>query len=202
MSLIQALPIVDLVRGIPCAVTKRRHLRKALLQYMDEFDTCKCAPCPNNARPVLSGTECKCVCQTGTFGRDCEKRAPDFTSGSAAAPHCSTFFGWRQLLGHATLQNRMRPTSDPGRSQKQRHGSAALSRFHSITIRVFMSLLCTNAEEVDGYWSCWGPWSSCGATMKRHRTRRCDNPAPIRGGQPCSGPARQEDTCHVRFFER
>lgn len=85
MSLIQALPIVDLVRGIPCAVTKRRHLRKALLQYMDEFDTCKCAPCPNNARPVLSGTECKCVCQTGTFGRDCEKRAPDFTSGSAAA---------------------------------------------------------------------------------------------------------------------
>lgn len=133
----KALPILDLVRGIPCAVTKRRHLRRALLQYMDEFDSCKCAPCPNNARPVLSGTECKCVCQTGTFGRDCEKRAPDFTS-----------------------------------------------------------------EEVDGYWSCWGPWSSCGATMKRHRTRRCNNPAPIRGGQPCDGPHRQEDTCHVRFFER
>lgn len=85
MCFIQALPILDLVRGIPCAVTKRRHLRKALLQYMDEFDSCKCAPCPNNARPVLSGTECKCVCQTGTFGRDCEKRAPDFTSGNAAA---------------------------------------------------------------------------------------------------------------------
>ncbi|CAN9504791.1 unnamed protein product [Ophioblennius macclurei] len=133
----QLLPIIDLVRGIPCAVTKRRHLKRALLQYLEEFDTCRCVPCPNNARPILSGTECKCVCQTGTFGNNCEIRAPDYTS-----------------------------------------------------------------EVVDGYWSCWGPWSSCGATMKRHRTRRCDNPAPLRGGQPCEGPARQEDRCHISIFER
>nr|XP_019968299.1 PREDICTED: complement component C6 [Paralichthys olivaceus] len=130
------LPIIDLVRGIPCAVTKRRHLRKALLQYLEEFDTCKCAPCPNNARPVLSGTECKCVCQTGTFGTNCERRAPDYTS-----------------------------------------------------------------EKVDGYWSCWGSWSRCSASMKRHRVRRCDNPAPLRGGQACSGPARQEEPCHISIFE-
>ncbi|KAM7369336.1 hypothetical protein PAMP_013611 [Pampus punctatissimus] len=131
------LSIIDLVRGIPCAVTKRRHLRKALLQYLEEFDTCKCAPCPNNAKPILSGTECKCVCQTGTFGANCEKRAPDYTS-----------------------------------------------------------------EEVDGYWSCWGPWSRCGASMKRHRRRRCDNPAPLRGGQPCEGPDRHEEPCHISIFER
>ncbi|KAK9532802.1 hypothetical protein VZT92_010169 [Zoarces viviparus] len=133
----KALPIIDLVRGIPCAATKRRHLRKALLQYLDEFDTCKCSPCPNNARPVLSGTECQCVCQTGTFGSNCETRAPDYTS-----------------------------------------------------------------EAVDGYWSCWGPWSSCGAAMKRHRRRRCDNPAPLRGGQPCKGPGSDEDPCHISIFER
>ncbi|KAM9841146.1 complement component C6 [Aulostomus maculatus] len=131
------LPIIPLVRGIPCAVTKRRHLRKALLQYLEEFDTCKCAPCPNNARPVLSGTECNCVCQTGTFGTNCEKRAPDYTS-----------------------------------------------------------------EQVDGYWSCWGPWSHCGANMKRHRTRRCDNPAPLRGGKPCSGPNRDEEQCHISLFKK
>lgn len=130
------LPIIDLVRGIPCAATKRRHLRKALLQYLEEFDTCKCAPCPNNARPVLSGTECKCVCQTGTFGTNCERRAPDYTS-----------------------------------------------------------------ETVDGYWSCWAPWSRCSASMKRHRTRRCDNPAPLRGGQPCNGPNRQEEACHISIFQ-
>ncbi|XP_020491685.2 complement component C6 isoform X2 [Labrus bergylta] len=131
------LPIIDLVRGIPCAVTKRRHLRKALLQYLEEFDTCKCAPCPNNGRPVLFGTECKCVCQTGTFGTNCERRAPDYSS-----------------------------------------------------------------EGVDGYWSCWGPWSNCGATMKRRRTRRCDNPAPLGGGKACTGPDRQEDPCHISIFEK
>ncbi|KAM3874391.1 complement component C6 [Diretmus argenteus] len=133
----ELLPIINLVRGIPCAATKRRHLRKALIQYLEEFDSCKCAPCPNNARAVLSGTECKCICQTGTFGPNCEKRAPDYTS-----------------------------------------------------------------EEVDGYWSCWGPWSGCGAAMKRHRTRRCDNPAPLKGGQPCQGAARQEDPCHISIFKR
>uniref|UniRef100_A0A7N6AT02 Complement component 6 n=1 Tax=Anabas testudineus TaxID=64144 RepID=A0A7N6AT02_ANATE len=129
------LSIIDLVRGIPCAATKRRHLRKALLQYLEEFDTCKCAPCANNARPVLSGTECKCICQTGTFGTYCEKRAPDFTS-----------------------------------------------------------------EEMDGYWSCWTPWSRCTSSMKRHRTRQCNNPAPMRGGQPCQGPDRQEESCHISIF--
>ncbi|XP_056288243.1 complement component C6 isoform X1 [Pseudoliparis swirei] len=133
----KALPIIDLVRGIPCAATKRRHLRKALLQYMEEFDTCKCSPCPNNARPVLSGTECKCVCQIGTFGSHCETRAPDYTS-----------------------------------------------------------------EAVDGYWSCWGPWSRCGASMKRHRRRKCDNPAPLGGGQPCEGSDRDEDPCHISIFEK
>uniref|UniRef100_A0A669CJW5 Complement component 6, duplicate 1 n=1 Tax=Oreochromis niloticus TaxID=8128 RepID=A0A669CJW5_ORENI len=131
------LPLIDLVRGIPCAATKRRHLRKALQQYMQEFDPCKCAPCPNNARPVLSGTECKCVCQTGTYGANCEIRAPDYTS-----------------------------------------------------------------EAVDGLWSCWGSWSSCGASMKRHRTRRCNNPAPLKGGQPCSGPDRQEEACHISIFTK
>nr|AXB74598.1 complement component 6 [Planiliza haematocheilus] len=133
----KVLPIIDLVRGIPCAATKRRHLRKALLQYLDEFDTCKCAPCPNNGRPFLSGTECKCVCQTGTFGTYCEKRAPDYTS-----------------------------------------------------------------EAVDGYWSCWGPWSRCGASMKRRRTRRCDNPPPLAGGQPCDGPDKQEDPCYISIFQK
>ncbi|XP_054468408.1 complement component C6 [Anoplopoma fimbria] len=133
----EVLPIIDLVRGIPCAVTKRRHLRKALLQYLDEFDSCKCSPCPNNARPVLSGTECKCVCQTGTFGTNCEIRAPDYTS-----------------------------------------------------------------EAVDGYWSCWGPWSNCGASMKRQRKRSCVNPAPLNGGQPCNGPGTLEDPCHISLFEK
>lgn len=79
---VQLRPLVDLVRGFPCAVTKRRHLQKALDEYLATFDSCKCTPCPNNALPALSGTECACICQIGTYGPNCEKRARSFTSGS------------------------------------------------------------------------------------------------------------------------
>ncbi|KAJ0057639.1 hypothetical protein NL108_011581, partial [Boleophthalmus pectinirostris] len=130
-------PLVELVRGLPCAVTKRRHLRRALLQYLDEFDPCKCSPCPNNGQAVLEGTQCLCVCQTGTYGANCELRAPDFTS-----------------------------------------------------------------EAVDGSWSCWGSWSSCGASMSRKRSRTCDNPAPLKGGKPCPGPSRQDEPCFISIFEK
>ncbi|CAL8276430.1 unnamed protein product [Merluccius merluccius] len=127
------LPIVDLVRGLPCAATKRRLLRQALATYLQEFDVCKCVPCPNNAVVVLSGTECKCLCRTGTFGANCEKRSP---------------------------------------------------------------------EAVDGSWSCWGPWDDCGAAMKRQRKRSCNNPTPLRGGQPCQGPSTEWETCHISLFEQ
>uniref|UniRef100_A0A8C8DAW4 Complement component C6 n=1 Tax=Oncorhynchus tshawytscha TaxID=74940 RepID=A0A8C8DAW4_ONCTS len=130
----ELLPIINLVKGIPCAATKRRHLTRALVEYLEDFDSCKCAPCPNNARAVLSGTDCQCICQTGTYGPNCEQRAQDYTS-------------------------------------------------------------------VDGYWSCWGTWSACDASMKRHRTRECNNPAPLRGGKLCQGPARQEEGCFISIFQ-
>ncbi|XP_012671741.2 complement component C6 [Clupea harengus] len=130
-------PLLNLVRGIPCAVTKRRHMVSALEEYLQDFDSCKCAPCPNNARPVLSGTECLCVCQTGTYGSNCEKRAPDYTS-----------------------------------------------------------------EAVDGRWSCWSAWSPCDVDLKKHRSRQCNNPAPMRGGKACEGPDQQTEECPISIFEK
>ncbi|TRY97875.1 hypothetical protein DNTS_034117 [Danionella cerebrum] len=132
----QLLPLVNLVRGFSCAVTKRRHLHKALDQYMTEFDSCKCSPCPNNGRPALSGTECTCICQTGTYGENCEKRAPDYTSDAA-----------------------------------------------------------------DGHWSCWSSWTECDATLKKHRTRTCNNPEPQRGGKDCPGSHKQEEDCTISIFK-
>ncbi|KAL6469914.1 hypothetical protein MHYP_G00210330 [Metynnis hypsauchen] len=129
-------PLVNLVRGFPCAVTKRRHMERALAEYLATFDSCKCAPCPNNGRPVLAGTECLCICQSGTYGTNCEKRAKDYTS-----------------------------------------------------------------EAVDGYWNCWSSWSACDSSLKRHRTRICNNPAPQRGGKLCQGPERQEEECPVSIFQ-
>ncbi|XP_060790845.1 complement component C6 [Neoarius graeffei] len=130
-------PLVELVHGIPCAVTKRRHMQKALVEYLASFCSCKCAPCPNNGRPALSGTECVCICQTGTYGANCEKRAKDYTS-----------------------------------------------------------------EAVDGYWSCWSSWSACDSTLKKHRTRSCNNPAPQKGGKPCQGPEHQEEECTISIFQQ
>ncbi|XP_076973183.1 complement component C6 [Tamandua tetradactyla] len=75
-------PIMNLVRNIPCAVTKRNNLKKAFQEYAAKFDPCKCAPCPNNGRPMLSGTECLCLCQSGTYGDNCEKRSPDYKSNA------------------------------------------------------------------------------------------------------------------------
>uniref|UniRef100_A0A8C0SEE8 Complement component C6 n=2 Tax=Canis lupus familiaris TaxID=9615 RepID=A0A8C0SEE8_CANLF len=75
-------PITDLVRNIPCAVTRRNNLRKAFREYAAKFDPCRCAPCPNNGRPTLSGTECLCVCHSGTYGDNCERRSPDYKSNA------------------------------------------------------------------------------------------------------------------------
>nr|XP_016808234.1 complement component C6 isoform X3 [Pan troglodytes] len=86
-------PIVDLVRNIPCAVTKRNNLRKALQEYAAKFDPCQCAPCPNNGRPTLSGTECLCVCQSGTYGENCEKQSPDYKS-NAVDGHWGCWSSW------------------------------------------------------------------------------------------------------------
>uniref|UniRef100_W5MMN5 Complement component C6 n=1 Tax=Lepisosteus oculatus TaxID=7918 RepID=W5MMN5_LEPOC len=130
-------PILKLVRGIPCALTKRRNLEKALVEYLEDFDSCKCAPCPNNAKPVLSGTECLCICQSGTYGDNCEKRAPDYTS-----------------------------------------------------------------DAVDGYWSCWAPWSTCDSSTKRKRTRQCNNPSPLLGGKPCEGDSQEEEECFISIFQQ
>ncbi|XP_051533125.1 complement component C6 [Myxocyprinus asiaticus] len=133
----ELLPLVDLARGFPCAATKRWHLHRALVEYQTEFDSCKCTPCPNNARPALSGTQCTCICQTGTYGDTCEKRAPDYT-----------------------------------------------------------------AVAVDGRWSCWSSWTSCDTTMKRHRSRTCNNPAPQQGGRPCEGPDKQVEDCTISIFHK
>ncbi|XP_041085066.1 complement component C6 isoform X1 [Polyodon spathula] len=129
-------PILNLVRGLPCATTRRQNLERALMEYLEVFDSCKCNPCPNNGKPVLSGTECMCVCQTGTYGDNCEKRAPDYTSNA-----------------------------------------------------------------VDGYWSCWAPWSACDSSMKRRRTRECNNPSPMNGGKACAGDQQEEADCTISLFQ-
>ncbi|ETE67555.1 Complement component C8 alpha chain, partial [Ophiophagus hannah] len=51
--------------------TKRTNLKRALYQYLMEFNTCRCGPCKNNGEPILLGATCVCECKQGYLGPDC-----------------------------------------------------------------------------------------------------------------------------------
>ncbi|KAA0195590.1 hypothetical protein HAZT_HAZT012156, partial [Hyalella azteca] len=40
---------------------------------------------------------------------------------------------------------------------------------------------------VDGAWSAWGEWSTCGPDCTQRSSRACDAPAPLFGGRVCVG---------------
>ncbi len=54
---------------------------------------------------------------------------------------------------------------------------------------------------VDGGWSEWGQWEPCSkscGTGERTRSRRCENPVPLYGGQDCRGVGVDSSTCNIR----
>uniref|UniRef100_T1HY87 Uncharacterized protein n=1 Tax=Rhodnius prolixus TaxID=13249 RepID=T1HY87_RHOPR len=42
-------------------------------------------------------------------------------------------------------------------------------------------------QAVDGRWSTWSGWSSCGSDCRHHKRRSCTNPSPSNGGKFCYG---------------
>lgn len=54
---------------------------------------------------------------------------------------------------------------------------------------------------VNGGWSTWSQWSDCkcpGLSLSagQKRTRVCNNPTPLNGGEPCSGsPVQRTAEC-------
>ena len=75
----------------------------------------------------------------------------------------------------------------------------AVSLYVPLCICVYVSISCAcmchhgipPPIAVHGKWSRWSEWSApaqtCGAGGRISRTRRCDNPAPADGGEPCRG---------------
>uniref|UniRef100_H0Y0Y5 Complement component C7 n=1 Tax=Otolemur garnettii TaxID=30611 RepID=H0Y0Y5_OTOGA len=66
-------PLYELVKEVPCASVKRLYLKRALEEYLDEFDPCHCRPCQNGGMAIVVGTQCQCHCKPYTFGMACEK---------------------------------------------------------------------------------------------------------------------------------
>ena len=52
---------------------KRLYLKRALEEYLDEFDPCHCQPCQNGGIATVEGTQCQCHCKPYTFGVACEQ---------------------------------------------------------------------------------------------------------------------------------
>ncbi|XP_041815757.1 complement component 7b [Chelmon rostratus] len=135
-------PLYELVKEVECAGLRKLHLKRATEEYLAEEHPCHCRPCQNNGQPLLTGTECRCVCRPGTSGKACERGA---------------------VIGE-------------------------------------------QAGVIHGSWSCWSSWGSCSG-HQRSRTRSCDNPAPSRGGQHCTGlqvehkPCEDADIQYLQMME-
>ncbi|XP_069602008.1 complement component C6 [Ranitomeya imitator] len=140
-------PIVDLVTGFPCAVTKRRNLLKAFDEYLEKFDPCRCAPCPNNARVVLLDTECQCVCQPGTYGESCEKRAPDYNS-AVVDGSWSCWSAW-SLCDAFSNKHRTRECNNPAprNGGKNCEGLHTEERYCHLSLLEDKGALCINDDE-------------------------------------------------------
>ncbi|KAH0618570.1 hypothetical protein JD844_017914 [Phrynosoma platyrhinos] len=68
-------PIHEILRRTPLRhmEIKRKNLKRALDEYLMEFNACRCGPCYNNGVPMLIGSRCVCECQNGAKGPACEK---------------------------------------------------------------------------------------------------------------------------------
>ncbi|XP_035189460.1 complement component C8 alpha chain [Oxyura jamaicensis] len=83
--------------------TKRQHLKRALDDYLLEFNACRCGPCQNDGEPILVGDTCACQCQPGYEGHACERsRRP----GTGTSGRWSCWSPWAPCQGGSRRRSR------------------------------------------------------------------------------------------------
>ena len=66
---------------------------------------------------------------------------------------------------------------------------------------IWKSTFCCFFHLVDGGYTDWTPWTSCGKSCEggtRVRNRFCTKPPPSNNGQPCSGASYQKENCNTQ----
>ncbi|KAJ8262607.1 hypothetical protein GJAV_G00168300 [Gymnothorax javanicus] len=118
----EMLPLYELVRFSTAAVPmkgKVAHLKRAYSEYLQQFSSCRCAPCRNNGVPVLTGTSCSCLCKDGYTGVACEEtQRKDPSPGS-----WSCWSSWSNC--QSSQKTRQRQCNNP---PPQNSGSPCLGR--------------------------------------------------------------------------
>ncbi|XP_027554826.1 complement component C8 alpha chain isoform X2 [Neopelma chrysocephalum] len=88
--------------------TKRQNLKRALDEYLLEFNACRCGPCQNNGEPILVGDTCSCQCNTGSRGPACEQTE---RRGGGTDGRWSCWSGWSPC--QAGMSRRSRQCTNP-----------------------------------------------------------------------------------------
>nr|XP_034359776.1 complement component C8 alpha chain isoform X2 [Arvicanthis niloticus] len=115
-------PIYQLLRhtNLGPLETKRQNLRRALDQYLMEFNACRCGPCFNNGEPILEGTTCRCQCSMGRQGPACERMVIEKMEGAKADGRWSCWSSWSECRGGS--QERRRQCNNPAPQNGDQHG--------------------------------------------------------------------------------
>ncbi|XP_036972742.1 complement component 7b [Acanthopagrus latus] len=112
-------PLYELVKEVECAGLKKFHLKRATEEYLAEEHPCHCRPCQNNGQPLLTGSECRCVCRPGTSGRACESGAVTGEQPGVIHGSWSCWSSWGACSGGQ--RSRTRSCNNPAPSRGGQH---------------------------------------------------------------------------------
>ncbi|XP_058951792.2 A disintegrin and metalloproteinase with thrombospondin motifs adt-1 isoform X1 [Pocillopora verrucosa] len=169
-------------------------------------------PCPINGRWTLWSTweDCSKTCGSGTKARrrSCSNPPPQHGGQACTGPSkqtkscllkdCPSYVSWgswgawsacSKTCGGGT-QNRKRKCQ----GYSQGYGDCAGANEET---RVCNTQSCPAV--VNGGWGDWSDWSACSVSCgpgTSIRSRKCDNPPPGPGGQPCQGPSLSNKPCN------